>query len=153
MHQGPQHGQHPVAMPDRAVSQLLHRALPRPARPRPARVQGPGIEIEQAGGERCPQGFAHRSGFWQACRISRISRASTWASTLAVRQIDGGDGKACQLLLHQLALGAGAHQHGDIPGPDRLAAEHRLALPGQREQAMDPRRRGAGHPALVLPPC
>ena len=151
VHQGPQHGQHPVAMPDRAVShELLHRALPGPL-VRGQRVQGPGIEIEQAGGERCPKASLIARVLAGVQDQQDLPRLHLGQHALAVRQIDGGDGKARQLLLHQLALGAGAHQHGDIPGPDRLAAEHRLALPGQREQAMDLRRRGAGHPALVLP--
>ncbi len=150
--QGPQHGQHPVAMPDLAVlHKLLHRALPGPLVGGEL-VERLGVEIEQAGGEGRPQTSLLARVLAGVQNEQDLSRLHLLQHALAIRQINRGDGEACQLLLHQLALGAGAHQHGDIPGFDRLTADQRLALAGQGQQAVDLRRRGAGHLALVVPP-
>ena len=150
--QGPQHGQHAAAVPDLAVlHKLLHRALPRPlvaGQP----IERLGIEIKQAGRQRRPQAALFARVLAGVQNQQDLPRLRLLQHALAVRQIDGGDGEPRQLLLHQLALGAGAHQHGDIPGLDRLIAYLRLALAGQRQQAVDLGGGGAGHLALVIPP-
>ncbi|MNV33316.1 hypothetical protein D3C71_1246810 [compost metagenome] len=150
--QGPQHRQHAAAMPDLAVlHKLLHCALPRPlvaGQP----IERLGIEIKQAGGERSPQAALFARVLAGVQNQQNLPRLHLLQHALAVRQIDGGDGEARQLLLHQLALGAGSHQHGDIPGLHRLVTNQRLALTGQGQQAVDLGGGGAGHLALVIPP-
>ncbi len=129
--QGPQHGQHAALVPDLAVlHKLLHRALPGPLVTGKL-VEGLGVEIEQAGGKRRPQAPLLTRVLAGVQNEQDLPRLHLLQHALAIRQINRGDGEACQLLLHQLALGASAHQHGDIPGFHRLAADQRLALPGQ----------------------
>ncbi len=149
--QGPQHRQHAAAVPDLAIlHKLLHRALPRPlvaGQP----IERLGVEIKQPGRKRRPQAPLLARVLAGVQNQQDLPRLRLFQHALSVRQIDGGDGEARQLLLHQLALGAGAHQHGDIPGLYRLVTDQRLALAGEGQQAVDLHRRGAGHPALIIP--
>ncbi len=149
LQQGLEHA-HETALLPQAVefAQLVHPLQPAPLIEGDGRHAGVVVAQQFAG-----QGVARRVALVALDhRLQQQRQAVRLAALidLVAAHADGGNAARLQLAAQRRALGAGAHQHGDVARAQGPFAEPRLAARGGRQQAGDLRRGGPRQHGLRL---